>query len=173
MRDKNLIIALVFAFNAMPVFAGSPGEKMTEINADIAVLEAQVKRDDLKLRQQKQKADMEKFTGGASTSELQVVWIEGVGTQKYAQLISENGNRMEVRQGDKLPNGAKVVQIAPNEVVIEDASKRKRMLSFAPASASATAGVSAVTPGMPSAMPVMQPPPMPPNPAVPPMSLPR
>lgn len=173
MRDKNLIIAMVIAFNAMPVFAGSPGEQMTEINADIAVLEAKVKRDDLKLRLQKQKAEMDKISGGSSTSELQVVWIEGVGAQKYAQLITENGNRMEVRQGDKLPNGAKVVQIAPNEVVIEDSSKRKRMLSFAPASASASSGFSTVTPGMPSAMPVMPPPVMPPNPPMPPTSLPR
>ena len=116
-------------------FAASPAEQITDINTDIAVLDAQVKRDDLRLRNMKQRADIEKINGGAS-SDLQVVWVEGIGKQKYAQLITEAGNRYEVRAGDKLPQGLRVVSVAPNEVVVEDSAKRRRMLTMAPASAS-------------------------------------
>ena len=156
MHAKPLFLAIAFLLSGSSVIAATTGEALTEINTDIEVLEIQVKRDDLRLKQLKQKADMEKLAGGVS-SDYQVVWVEGLGKKQFAQLVTENGNRYEVRNGDKLPGGLKVVSIAPNEVLVEDGAKRKRMLSFAPAWMSGNNQTSSVMSGMPGSMPQVQP----------------
>lgn len=158
MRAKQIILAMSMALSVSTAFATSQGELMTDLNSDIDVLEAQVKRDELRLKRQKIKAEMEKTSGGHEATDFQVVWVEGVGNKQYAQLISETGNRYEVRVGDKLPNGLKIVQIAPHEVVVEDTAKRRKMLSTAPATASVYQGSSPVMPGM--GMPMIPPAPV-------------
>ena len=136
------VIAAMLCFSSA-VVASSQGELLTDINSDIDLLKAQVERDELRLKRKKINAEMdgslkESSDKNSLPTEYFVVWVEGIGTKQYAQLISEGGNRYEVRVGDKLPNGARIVKIAPNEVVVEDSAKRHRMLSSAPASITQT-----------------------------------
>ena len=135
MHAKSLIIG-IFAvssgmFTAASV-AGPSGEDLTSLNTEIAVLDAKVKRDELKLKDAKLAADLEKARGSAPAGDYKVAWVEGLGKKMYAQLTTENGGQIEVRVGDRLQGGLKVVSIAPNEVVVESGNKVRRVLSVAP-----------------------------------------
>ena len=136
-KTFSMMVAMMFLSSA--VMASSQGELLTDINSDIDVLKAQVERDELRLKRQKIRSEIDgqsKDVGekNAPQTEFFVVWVEGVGSKQYAQLINDTGNRYEVRVGDKLPNGSRIIKIAPNEVVVEDSAKRQKMLSTAPSS---------------------------------------
>lgn len=117
----------------LAIAAPTPAEEMTETNAQIALLEAKSKRDDLIIKRNKQAADIARSATGA-VGEYQVVWVEGLGKERYAQLIAESGSKLEVKVGDRLGAGLRVVEISTREVVVEDGAKRRKNLAFAPAS---------------------------------------
>lgn len=111
--------------------AATSGEELTVLNTEIAVLDAKVKRDELKLKDAKLAADLDKARGGSPAGDYKVSWVEGLGKKMFAQLTTDSGGLIEVRVGDRLQGGLKVVSIAPNEVVVENSNKVRRILTVA------------------------------------------
>jgi hypothetical protein len=60
-----------------------------------------------------------------------VVGIEGLVGRLNATLAMDNGFMTQVQVGDTLPNGARVVAIAPHGVTVETASKQRLQLRSA------------------------------------------
>lgn len=57
--------------------------------------------------------------------------VEGIGENKFATLELDNGNLIDVRAGDRLANGMKIISIDPNVVMVEGANKKRLRLSSA------------------------------------------
>jgi type IV pilus biogenesis protein PilP len=57
--------------------------------------------------------------------------VEGIGANKYATLELDNGSEVDVRSGDVLANGMKIVAIQPNAVLVETAGKKRIRLNSA------------------------------------------
>jgi type IV pilus biogenesis protein PilP len=57
--------------------------------------------------------------------------VEGIGANKFATLELENGNLIDVRAGDRLANGMKVISVEQNAVMVETSGKRRVRLTSA------------------------------------------
>ncbi len=57
--------------------------------------------------------------------------LEGIGKQHYATLLFESGAVSEVRAGDVLPDGLRVVRIDGDGVTVETANKKRTRLHLA------------------------------------------
>ncbi len=76
-------------------------------------------------------SESERITNAPVVGNPVVQSVEGIGANKYATLELANGNQIDVRAGDVIGNGMKVLSIQPNAVMVETANKKRIRLSSA------------------------------------------
>lgn len=72
--------------------------------------------------------------------------LEGIGKQHYATLLFESGAVADVRAGDVLPDGLRVVRIDGDGVTVETANKKRTRLHLAGSAAAPFAAAPSLPP---------------------------
>ena len=150
MRNKLIValslLSLPFLHTA-PVLAETTAESLTKIEAETLVLKARerqlaVKAQILQLQGEitlrEARADQSARPGAPGDPTVQS--IEGVGGVLHATLLFENGSTIDIKGGDVLPNGMRVVSILPNEVMVS--ADKRRQIRLAQTSAGAVSAAS-------------------------------
>lgn len=121
-----------------PASDKSASERLTQIEAETLLLKAREKQIDVQasiITKQNEiilkQALNDQLTNKAVAGDPLVRSIEGIGKAMYATLQLHNGNLIDAKAGDVLPNGMKVVSIRPNEVIVQSANKRRTRLGGA------------------------------------------
>ena len=116
----------------------SASDDLTRIEAETLVLKAREKQLDVQAKiiaKQSEiasrQSESERFAKSAVVGNPVITAIEGMGKSMFATLQLENGSVVDVKSGDMLSNGLRVVSIRPNEVIIEDAGKKRIRLASA------------------------------------------
>jgi type IV pilus biogenesis protein PilP len=116
----------------------SASDRLTQIETETLLLKAREKQIDVQasiLTKQNEivlkQAMNDQLTHKSNGAEPMVRSIEGIGKSMYATLQLSNGNLVEAKVGDVLPNGMKVVSIRPNEVTVQSRSKQQKRLGGA------------------------------------------
>jgi type IV pilus biogenesis protein PilP len=138
MRNNRVIRLLVLAGCAavlLPVeraHAESTASMLARLEAETLVLKAREKQlavqAQIAARQAElaaQQATVNSRIGVTSAGDPIVQAIEGIGRTLYATLQLDHGNTIEVKAGDILPNGMRIVSILPGEVVVESRQRGK------------------------------------------------
>lgn len=73
-----------------------------------------------------------------------VIAVEGIGRQRYATLMMDNGGLLEARIGDVLPNGMTLLSVRAGEVVVGRGRKEHIRLAHGAQPAPATPGADGV-----------------------------
>ncbi|HEY0846345.1 MAG TPA: type IV pilus biogenesis protein PilP [Noviherbaspirillum sp.] len=125
---RNSISAVVFLnilLAAGRAFADPTIDALTRIEAETAVLKAQVKKLEAQAQIAAKQAEISRMAGVPTVSDPRVRAIEGIGNSLHALVQIESGSTLEVKTGDMLPDGSRVVSIRPNEVIIQKSNKKK------------------------------------------------
>jgi type IV pilus biogenesis protein PilP len=126
---------VVFSFLLLPgaVPAETTANDLTQIEAETTVLKARAKKIEIQAQIASKQAEIDRLAGAATVGEPTVRAIEGIGKTLYSTLQLENGSTIEVRAGDILPNGLKILSITHNAVIVQGKGrKRFRLASGAP-----------------------------------------
>lgn len=140
-NPKYLVLASAIAIATMIAMPGataeeSAAETLSRIEAETLLLKARekqlevqasiiAKQNEIMLKQ----GVNSQLTSSVSAGFPTVRAIEGIGKRFYATLQYGNGNLVDVKAGDALPDGVRVVSIRPGEVVVASANKRHTRLS--------------------------------------------
>lgn len=155
MRNNPIIVWRMVLLSGMwscvsPAWAGSTADELALIEAEHVVLKARLRLIETRAQIAARQADIDRqspFTHGGLPT---VVGIEGLVGRLSATLVMDNGFMTQVQVGDTLPNGARVVAIAPHGVTVETAGKQR--LQLRSASESPAAPMEAVrSPALPAA----------------------
>ncbi|MFS2008011.1 type IV pilus biogenesis protein PilP [Duganella sp. CT11-25] len=150
MRNSLRLLFLVAAVAAAgrppaaPVPAATPARAPAAVNASDALTRIESETLVLKARErqlavqaailQRQNEIAGKQDEGARLSSAPVSGnpvvqsLEGIGKNQYATLLFESGSLVEVRAGDVLADGMRVVAIQSNGVIVETAKKKRMRL---------------------------------------------
>jgi type IV pilus biogenesis protein PilP len=116
----------------------SASDRLTQIETETLLLKAREKQIDVQasiLTKQNEivlkQAMNDQLTHKSVGGDPMVRSIEGIGKAMYATLQLGNGNLIEAKVGDVLPNGMKVVSIRPNEVTVQSRNKQHMRLGGA------------------------------------------
>jgi type IV pilus biogenesis protein PilP len=145
--------------------AASTADDLARIEAEHVVAKARLRLVETQAQIAARQADIERQAPLVHSGMPTVAGIEGMAGRLAATLYLENGFVAEVKAGDALGNGMRVVSIAPGGVVVQTADRRRVRLRPAaePPLASVPYGARATAAGM--ALPST----MQPLPSMPPM----
>ena len=120
-------------------------QKKIEVEAQIAAKENEIAS---------KRATQVMYARTASSMDPVVRSIEGIGKSIYATLQFENGGLVDVKAGDRLQNGMRVVSVQANEVIVETAKRQRiRLLTSAGGAHSYGSGYAGATPPLPPLSP--------------------
>ncbi|WP_158229195.1 type IV pilus biogenesis protein PilP [Collimonas sp. PA-H2] len=143
------------------VQADSIADSLSRIEAETLILKAQEKQIQVKAQIADREAEIaskQLASGRASRSatltDPTVKGVEGIGRNLVASLLLENGSSIDVKAGETLANGMRIVSIRSNEVIAETQGRRR--VRLAPAAPQAPAGATAY-PAYPTAMVALPP----------------
>jgi type IV pilus biogenesis protein PilP len=146
-NSTRLLLLPLAALLSGPALADTTAEALTKIEAETLVLKAQerqltVKAQILQLQAEitAREASADQNARPGAPGDPTVQSIEGIGNILHATLLFENGSTIDVKGGDMLPNGMRVVSIQNNEVMV--ANDRKRRIRLAQTSASTVSAAS-------------------------------
>lgn len=128
-------LVLVIAFSGMlicaPGLADSTSDTLGRIEAETMVLKARERQLEAQAkvlaRQQEiaaKQVEHERLAQPSVSGNPLVHSIEGLGDALFATLQLSSGALIEVRAGDVLDNGMKIVSIRPNEVLVRTRNKQ-------------------------------------------------
>src|SRR5688572_28059863 len=129
MRNRNQWLALVAAMLAATANAETPAEQLARIEAETAVLKARARKVDVQAQIAAKQAEIAARNAearrnapppGADGPMLRA--IEGIGDRLYATIELPHRGTFDVRAGDTLADGSRVVSVRPGEVVLETTS---------------------------------------------------
>lgn len=129
---------------------------LTRLEGETVVLKAQLKKLETQTQIAQRAAELSRLNGDAGPEDVRVSAVEGVGTKLYATLVSRNEGQYEVKAGDTLPNGMKILSIKSNAVYAQSRSGAKVQLpmlatwSDASSFAGSAGGGAAGVPPLPS-----------------------
>lgn len=155
------IVSTGYWLLAIQAHAETTAETLTRIEAETLVLKAQERQLTVKAQILQLQTDLTTRQAGAERSarpgapgDPTVQSIEGVGNTIYATLKFENGSTIDVKVGDTLPNGMRVVSIRTNEVMVSaDARRRVRLVPGNASLVSAASGGVETMVALPAAAP--------------------
>lgn len=130
MRSEWSIALVFFAALAGPLArAGSMADELAQIESEHVLLKAKLRVLETRAQMAARQGDIERLTpAGQRTKVPTVDGVEGLAGKLRATLTLDNGQQAEVRQGDALPNGMRVVSIQSDGVVVlTTARKRVRL----------------------------------------------
>ena len=134
MHTNNIAaLAALMVLIAPGAFAAdSMGAQVTNITEETEILKAKIEREELR-------AKLAKLSGASQahdSSRATVEWVEGIGSDRAAMIRMSQGWKIEVKAGDRLPDGAIIKEIRPNRVSISR-NGRSEWLEFASSAPSA------------------------------------
>lgn len=91
-------------------------EALTRLEGETVVLKAELKKLETQTQIAQRTAELNRLNGSGGPDEVRVRAVEGLGTKLFATLESRNAGEFEVKAGDTLPNGMRIVSIKPNAV---------------------------------------------------------
>lgn len=157
MQNKFIVALCMPLLIAVPATAETTAEALSKIEAETLVLKARerqlaVKAQILQLQGEitarEASADQNARPGAPGDPTVQA--IEGVGDRLHATLLFENGSTIDVKSGDTLPNGMRVVSVQPNEVTVSADKRRKvRLAQTSVGAVSAASGAVQTTVALP------------------------
>lgn len=89
---------------------------LTRLEGETVVLKAELKKLETQTQIAQRSAELNRLNAGDTPDEVRVRAVEGLGNKLFATLESRNAGEFEVKVGDTLPNGMKIVSIKPNAV---------------------------------------------------------
>jgi type IV pilus biogenesis protein PilP len=92
---------------------------LTRLEGETVVLKAELKKLETQTQIAQRSAELNRLNGGGAPDEVRVRAVEGLGGKLFATLESRNAGEFEVKVGDTLPNGMRIVAIKPNAVVAQ------------------------------------------------------
>jgi type IV pilus biogenesis protein PilP len=134
MRNELKTIALLscLACSGTALAQTTAGE-LSRIEAETTLLKATAKKVEVQAQIAAKQAEIDRLNKTSSNRDAMpagygdptVHAVEGIGRNRYATLNFGGGVMMDVRVGDVLPNGMKVISINPNEVIIGSGKKNR------------------------------------------------
>lgn len=133
MQNNLKVLALLtgIAFSGAAL-AETASEQLTRIEAETLLLKAREKQLEVQaniVARQNEIATKRQLTDQLAQTAVAgdpvVRSIEGIGKVMYATVQLADGNLVDARVGDVLPNGMKVASIKPHEVIVENRKKRR------------------------------------------------
>jgi type IV pilus biogenesis protein PilP len=168
--QNNLMgsLALALPFFLQPCLAASGetiADQLTRLDAETLVLKAQERQLTLQTKILQLQADLtnrqtsiEQSARPGAPGDPTLQSIEGIGDTVFATLLFENGSSIDVRAGDVLPNGMRVLSVRTNEVTVS--SEKRRTVRLLPGNAaliSAASGGVPIMMALPAAPPAYSP----------------
>lgn len=92
---------------------------LTRLEGETVVLKAELKKLETQTQIAQRSAELNRLNGGGAPDDVRVRAVEGLGGKLFATLESRNAGEFEVKVGDTLPNGMRIVAIKPNAVVAQ------------------------------------------------------
>ena len=105
----------------------SMGEKLSDANNQILLLQSKLKAAELKAQIATKNQELNRV-GGVGENNPTVKSIEGMGHKLHATLVMDNGSKIMVGEGDSLPNGMTVKSINDNAIVLSKGKYTKRLI---------------------------------------------
>lgn len=138
-NNSKRIVFLAALLSCSAVLADPTSDKLTEIEAETLLLKAREKQLDVQasiLSKQNEIAAKQnagnQLVHNAMADDPIVQGVEGLGKDVFATLQFSDGTIIDVRAGDVLSNGMRVVSIAPSNVIVQKGKKRIRLSRYAP-----------------------------------------
>ncbi|NVE00135.1 type IV pilus biogenesis protein PilP [Massilia sp. BJB1822] len=157
--EVNLLVLAVTLGWILPCTAlaqNSAAADLTQLEAETTLLKARARKLDVLAQIATRQAEIGRLAAASSTAPAAgnptVRAIEGVGTPLYATLQMNNGGQVDVKAGDVLPDGLKVVSVARGAVLVQ----RKGGKPYRLASSDAVPQQGAMAP-LPAGMPLPPP----------------
>ncbi|HEX7634896.1 MAG TPA: type IV pilus biogenesis protein PilP [Noviherbaspirillum sp.] len=141
-NNPERIIFLAALLSCSAVLADPTSDKLTEIEAETLLLKAREKQLDVQASiLAKQNEIARQNAGGqivhsAVADDPIVQGVEGLGKDVFATLQFNDGTIIDVKAGDVLSNGMRVVSVAPSNVIVQKGKKRIRLSHYVPRQAS-------------------------------------
>lgn len=129
MRNEWSVLALVCACLLVPpAHAGSTADELARMESEHMLLKARLRMLETRAQIAARRADIDRLSATTSDSGAlpTVTGIDGVAGKLQATVMMDNGHLADVRAGDTLPNGMKVVSIGMDGVTVR-ASRGKRV----------------------------------------------
>lgn len=147
MRNEwGVALVVCAALAASGAHAGSTADDLAQIEAEHVLLKARLRVLETRAQIAARRADIDRLTPAGQRSTAPTVGsIEGLSGQLHATLVLDNGQQAEVRQGDVLPNGMRVVSIQSDGVVVLTSARKRMRLKPADEAVARTPGPAGVT----------------------------
>jgi type IV pilus biogenesis protein PilP len=133
--------------------ASDTAAQLSRLQDETMVLKAQLKKLDAQSQIAERSAQLNHLGDSADHNEVKVHAIEGVGAHLYATVSTHDNDELEVRVGDTLPGGLRIVSIKNNAVDTQQANGAHVLLPLTMTSSSgdslAQTGWRAQTNGVP------------------------
>jgi type IV pilus biogenesis protein PilP len=161
---NNLLgsLALALPFVLQPCVAASGesiADQLSRIDAETLVLKAQERQLAVQTKILQLQADLnnrqtsiDQNARPGAPGDPTVQSIEGIGDAVFATLLFENGSSIDVRTGDVLPNGMRVLSVRTNEVTVS--AEKQRNVRLLPGNAALISAASGAVPAMMALPPV-------------------
>ncbi|HYD61627.1 MAG TPA: type IV pilus biogenesis protein PilP [Noviherbaspirillum sp.] len=139
MRNKLKCFALIVGIGCASVSSAETiSDSLTRIESETLVLKAREKQLEAQsniLARQSEIAVKQAVSDILSQSSVSgnpvIRAIEGIGRVLHATLQLHSGALVEVKAGDILPNGMRIISVRPNEVIAETTKKQRVRLAAA------------------------------------------
>src|SRR4051794_31852107 len=136
MQNKlRLFIGAAALISCAAALAESTSEALTRIEAETLLLKAREKQLEVQANIVNKENEIASKQGtnnlianSAVPGDPMVRSVEGLGKAMFATLQLHDGGMIDVQRGDRLPNGMQVISIAPSEVIVQTAAKKRLRL---------------------------------------------
>jgi hypothetical protein len=113
----------------VPESAPSPAalaatDELMSLQEDTLILKAQLKKLEVQTDVAQRQETLGRMGRSSSNDEVSVVATQSLGNTMIATLNTNDGSEFDVRPGDVLPNGMRVVSIRPGVVVLDSHDRR-------------------------------------------------
>ena len=126
---KSAILFLLCLSLPVSALADSIAENLSRIETETLLLKAREKQLEAQVQIATRQAEVDRLVRTAGAGDPTILSIEGIGNSIYTTLQLDNGNMIDAKVGDVLPNGMKIVSIRANEVIVEAQKKRRIRLA--------------------------------------------
>ena len=108
-----------------PAQPSATAQALTRLEEESLLLKARLKALETEAQIAQRNAELTRLAAAGDRSGFVVRAVEGIGKSLYATLWSRDQGEVEVKAGDTLPNGMRIVAVRPGEVLAQHPRSRK------------------------------------------------
>ena len=108
-----------------PAQPSATAQALTRLEEESLLLKARLKALETEAQIAQRNAELTRLAASGERSGFVVRAVEGIGKSLYATLWSRDQGEVEVKVGDALPNGMRIVAVRPGEVLAQLPHSRK------------------------------------------------